>query len=66
MSHRCPRKGCPACVPHGMLACRAHWRLVPIELQRQVRETWEESGRRGSDEHTAAVTAAVVAMNRGR
>lgn len=34
--HKCHALGCPTSCPPRFLMCYAHWKLVPINLQRKV------------------------------
>jgi hypothetical protein len=61
--HQCPRTGCTAWIGEDDVACDTHWPQVPRQLRRAVWRTMCRAGA-GSDEHTAAVAAAVAALNR--
>jgi hypothetical protein len=62
-SHECPKTGCDKRVAYEMLACSAHWYSVPKPLRAAVWRTYKDNGP-GSPEHTAAICAAIRAMNR--
>ena len=63
MTHRCPGPGCTREVPGDMLMCGPHWYAVPKPLQRAVWRAWRNGEGEGSDEHHAAITAAIRAVN---
>ena len=63
MSHRCPAGSCPARVADHMLMCRPHWFMVPRILQNDVWTAWDNGAGAGTDEHHAAIAAAVTAVN---
>lgn len=62
-SHECPGRGCKQRVGTGMLACRPHWYMIPKPLRVAVWAAWRDGAGAGSPEHTAAITAAVKALN---
>ena len=62
--HECPRDGCTRQVPPHMLMCRADWYRVPKPLRDAVWAAWRNGAGAGSPEHTAAITAAIEAVNR--
>ncbi len=62
--HECPRDGCTRQVPAHMLMCRADWYRVPKPLRDAVWTAWHDGAGAGSPEHTAAITAAIRAVNR--
>lgn len=64
--HQCPKRDCVAQVPDDQLACYPHWQQVPRALQRAVYAAWDHGRGQGSAAHRAAITRAVVAMNRAR
>jgi hypothetical protein len=68
--HRCPVLECKAEVPRHLLMCRAHWRMVSWELQRQVYDAWErvlhDDGSDGVEcvaAHRKACTLAIAHLN---
>lgn len=63
MDHECPATACTEQVPPDMLMCRAHWRLVPPADRAAVYAAWRRGAGAGTPEHTAAITAAVGAVN---
>ena len=62
-SHKCPADGCTQRVAVHMLMCRPHWYMVPKPLRGAVWAAWAGGLGAGSPEHTAAITAAVDAVN---
>jgi len=66
--HLCHALGCRTQVPRRMLMCRAHWRMVPGEIQEMVCEAFtpgqEEGSVRPSREWVEAARAAVGAVAR--
>ena len=62
-AHDCPARGCPQRVAPHMLMCRPHWFMVPKPLQRAVWTAWDGGAGAGTPEHTAAIRAAVRAVN---
>lgn len=60
--HACPGPGCLAAVPSGMLACRAHWRQVPLPVRQAVIAAWRNGQGSGTVAHLAAMDAAVSRM----
>ncbi len=62
-SHECPGRGCKQRVTAHMLACRPHWYMIPAPLRAAVWAAWRDGAGAGSLEHTAAITAAVEALN---
>jgi hypothetical protein len=64
MDHKCPGPGCDKQVPADMLMCRAHWYQVPKALRNAVWAAWRRGEGAGSPAHTAAITAAIEAVNR--
>ncbi len=60
---KCVVAGCFALVPPLFLMCPPHWRRVPRDLQRQVRETYQHGQEKGlaapSKEWREAVLAAI-------
>jgi len=65
MSHRCPKTGCDEIVSDGQLACRPHWYSIPKPLRNAVWRAWNHGKGAGSNEHWAAISAAIEALNRG-
>jgi hypothetical protein len=53
-AHLCHARGCKTPVPRRMLMCRAHWAMVPRDLQERVWATYQE----GQEEGRAPVTEA--------
>lgn len=64
MSHECPALECKRRVGDDMLMCRADWYRVPKPLRDAVWAAWRNGAGAGSPEHTAAITAAIRAVNR--
>jgi hypothetical protein len=62
MMHRCPGPGCDAQVPYEMLACRRHWYQVPRAIRNAIYHAWADGAGSGSDEHLAAMDAAIARM----
>lgn len=60
-THECPAPGCTKPVPRSQLACRAHWYAIPKPLRDEVWRAYRDHGM-GSAEHTAAITAAIEAL----
>jgi len=61
MKHKCPVDGCTVEVPHEMLMCYQHWKLVPATLKKAV---WREYYRGPqSAAHLAACALATEAVN---
>ncbi len=63
-SHTCPADGCGKQVPEHMLMCSSDWYRVPKALRNAVWGAWRNGMGAGSPEHTAAIQAAVKAVNR--
>jgi len=61
-THECPANGCTARVPYHQLACRPHWYRIPKPFRDAVWRTYQQEGQ-GSPAHTAAIRAAVGALN---
>jgi hypothetical protein len=66
-THECAADGCKDRLPHSMLMCRKHWRLVPSELQQAVWRAYERApGGNGravpTEKYVRAVQAAVAAV----
>jgi hypothetical protein len=62
-SHECPAKGCTQRVSVDMLMCRPHWRMVPRAMQNAVWNAWQGGLGAGTAAHSAAIAAAVRAVN---
>jgi len=62
-THTCPATGCRRQLPYHMLACAAHWRRVPLAVQRQVYRTWAQGAMPNAEAYLAARQAAIDAMN---
>ncbi len=62
-THTCPATGCRRQLPQHILACPAHWRRVPRDLQRQVYATWARGRMPDPVAYMAARQAAVFAVN---
>lgn len=58
-THECPGPDCKVRVSRSQLACRRHWYQVPLEIRRWVWSAY----RSGSDDHVAAMTAAIDSMH---
>lgn len=63
-THECPKRGCTHRVLAHMLTCRGHWYAIPKPLRDAVWDTWDHGAGDGHPSHTAAITAAVEALNR--
>ena len=64
--HRCPVTRCTARVPADRLMCKPDWYAVPRALRDAVWRTWQNGQGAGTPAHTAAITAAVAAVDRKR
>lgn len=62
-SHQCPVDRCPVQVGRDRLMCRPHWYAVPKPMRDAVWATWRSGAGAGTPAHTAAITAAVAAVN---
>jgi hypothetical protein len=62
-SHECPVRGCKIRVAADKLMCRADWYRVPRPMRDAVWATWRSGAGAGTPAHTAAITAAVAAVN---
>lgn len=62
-AHRCPVAGCRARVPYHRLMCKLHWYQVPRPLRDAVWATWQSGAGAGTAAHTAAIEAAVRAVD---
>jgi hypothetical protein len=60
--HRCPAPHCPRRVPAHILACRDHWFALSTATRNAVYRAYRIHGP-GSDQHVAAVRAAVEEWN---
>ncbi len=63
-SHLCPARHCRARVPADKLVCPVHWAMVPRPMRDAVWRTWQHGEGAGTAAHTAAVGAAIAAVNR--
>jgi hypothetical protein len=63
LTHECPAVSCDRDVSVDMLMCRAHWFMVPPPLRRAVWTAWQDGAGAGTPAHTAAITAAISAVN---
>jgi hypothetical protein len=43
--HACAVDDCTKPLPHHVLMCRPHWRMVPRPVQRDVNSTWRRASR---------------------
>jgi hypothetical protein len=64
-SHQCPADGCTRRVPAHQLMCRTDWYRVPKPLRNAVYAAWRSGAGAGTPAHTAAILAAVKAVNEG-
>lgn len=62
-THECPRTGCTRRVGPGQLLCPQDWHAVPKPFQRAVWSAWQDGRGAGSRAHTAAIRAAINAVN---
>lgn len=62
--HRCPAGRCPREITDDYLMCPAHWRLVPLAIQRAVYAAYDGPSSVGTPALLAAQVAAVRAVNR--
>lgn len=60
--HPCPIPPCDVQVPYGRLMCKPHWYQVPKPLRDAVWATWRNGAGAGTPAHTAAIAAAVAAV----
>lgn len=60
--HYCPGPDCDKDVPYDMLACPRHWYQVSKPVRAAVYRAWARSAGAGSDEHAAAIEAAIRQM----
>lgn len=60
--HRCPARRCPLMVRYHLLACRAHWFLIPPEWRDAVWNAYRAGGP-GSIGHRFAIAGAIAALN---
>jgi hypothetical protein len=60
--HDCPVGGCQHRIPHFLLMCKAHWALVPAEIQRSVYRAWSRGAGAGTQAHADAMVTAVLAV----
>ncbi len=61
-AHRCPAGGCRQKIRAGRLMCRPHWYQVPKPLRDAVWATWRSGAGTGTPAHTAAIGAAIAAL----
>ena len=64
-THECPARGCRAGVRPDYLMCGFHWRMVPQETRSAVWRAWRGGLGLGSEEHVAAMRAAIAAVDAG-
>ena len=50
-------------VERSKLMCSPHWRMVPLDLQRQVYRAYRYGQGMGSEEHARACDEAITAVN---
>jgi hypothetical protein len=65
VSHTCHARGCTKRVPPKMLMCLAHWKMVPLALQREVWRTYkpgQEITKDPTGEYLDAADAAIDAV----
>lgn len=63
-THECPARNCTKRVSAEMLMCPRHWYRVPAPMRKAVWRAWDHGAGAGSDAHTAAIIAAIEAVNR--
>ena len=63
-THACPVGTCTQRVSGDLLMCPAHWRQVPLPIQRALTAAWRGGAGEGTLAHHSAITAAVQAVNR--
>jgi hypothetical protein len=63
-THPCPVEACSRRVRYEMLMCRNHWYQVPRPLRDAVWATWRSGAGAGTPAHTAAIGAAIDAVDR--
>lgn len=56
--HSCPVKVCDEGVPDHLLMCKAHWRMVPADIQREVYQAYHRYEANKSNERLVALRAA--------
>ena len=59
----CPIGGCKAARRKDYVMCPRHWYQVPMEIRREVQETFKAA--RGSAEHRQALVAAIRSVEDG-
>jgi hypothetical protein len=64
--HTCPGDGCTEQIPVNRLMCKDDWYRVPKPVRDAVWQTWDSGRGAGSQEHRAAILAAIGACNRAR
>ncbi len=62
--HVCPVSGCRAPVRADRLMCAPHWYQVAKPLRDAVWASWRSGAGAGSPAHTAAIHAAIAAVDR--
>lgn len=62
--HQCPVGICRVQVPAARLMCAPHWYQVPRPLRDAVWASWRSGAGAGTPAHTAAIKAAVAAVER--
>lgn len=62
-SHLCHAVACERPCPPALLMCAAHWRLVPVELQREVWRTYRPGQERDKSPSRAYLLALKQAVN---
>ena len=62
-THECPRNGCTRRVPPDQLTCPPDWHAIPKTFRRAVWTAWDDGRGDGSPAHTAAIRAAIRALN---
>lgn len=61
-AHSCPGPECDEMVARSMLACGPHWAQVPGPLKRAVYVAWDRGAGAGTEQHAAAMRAAISHM----
>lgn len=62
MSHKCPSDRCSKQVNGNSLMCGYHWFMIPKSLRDAVWRTWQNGKGMGSQEHLAAMRAAIHSL----
>lgn len=63
--HTCHARGCVRVIPPRLLMCAPHWRMVPMELRRQVMVYYrlgQETDKKPSPMYLKAMRAAIDAV----